>query len=418
MTTLHMDPEPVRSSAAQLDQAAGEIFAHCEALQQALGRLDWQGGNSEHFVAGMKRLVRLLRQRAEEVRSLSQRAHHEVDEWLAADAARGPSGVRLAAAGGGVAAAGAVLGASTGNPYADEYSRMPWADRFQEEARLQKEIADAQARLNQMRSEESIQKDMDDLDARIAELERKKAEAQAAADAWYNKVLPDWDNEHLPFPGDGDGLPWRTESDDYEDQVAGYDAEIQALRAQRQNLQTELAARQQATAHLAELQSRGSALSNIINQGIPPDGPTKPDWLRNQLAGCTLYVAGKRNVHDWPNANGQAGHPGDAQYWDNQARQAGYEVGSRPVKGSIMVFEPDHGKSNGIMNVSDEAGHVAYVENVQRVEGGYKVTVSQANTKYVGGQYVRGTYIDQNTKTVMVKDGQSAASFIYDQPAK
>jgi surface antigen len=405
MTTLHMEPEPVRTAAGQLDQAAGEIFAHSEALQQSLGRLDWQGGNSERFVAGMKRLI------------LSQRAYHEVDEWLAADAARDPSGVRLAAAGGGMAAAGAaVLGASTANPYADEYGKMTWSARFQEEARLQKEIADAQARLNQMRSEEAIQKDITDLDARIAELERKKAEAQAGADAWYNKVIPDWDNEHRPFPGDGDGLPWRTESDDYEDQVAKYDAEIQSLRDQRQSLQNELVARQQEAARLADLQARSSALSGIINRGVPPDGPTKPDWLRNQLAGCTLYVAGKRNVYAWPNANGQPGHPGDAQYWDNQARQAGYEIGSRPVNGSIMVFEADHGKSNDIMNVSDNAGHVAYVENVQRVNGGYKVTISQASTKYVNGDFVRGTYINQNTMTVLVKDGQTAASFVYDKP--
>jgi surface antigen len=140
--------------------------------------------------------------------------------------------------------------------------------------------------------------------------------------------------------------------------------------------------------------------------------------LRNQLGGCTNYVAQKRDVSDFPNASGQPGHPGDAQYWDNQARQAGYEVGSRPVVGSIMVFEPDHGKPNGIMNVHDTAGHVAYVEKVERIDGGYKVTISQASTKYVDGQFVRGTYINQNTMTVTVNDGQQAASFVYDKPAK
>ena len=124
--------------------------------------------------------------------------------------------------------------------------------------------------------------------------------------------------------------------------------------------------------------------------------------------GCTNYVAEKRDVSDFG-----GGHPGDASAWDNQARDAGYDVGGRPAKGAIMVLEGQ----NDVMKVDQTAGHVAYVENIEKVDGGYNVTVSQANAQYDSkGNFVRGTYINPNTKTVFVKDGANGVSFIYDKP--
>jgi surface antigen len=196
-------------------------------------------------------------------------------------------------------------------------------------------------------------------------------------------------------------------ADDYEDQVAGYDRQLQDLQAQKQAAQAALEARRQAQANLGGLQTRQDALSSVIDKGVPADGPTKPAWLKNQLAGCTNYVVGKRDVSSFPNGSGQPGHPLNANMWDNQARQAGYDVGARPVKGSIMVFE---GK-NDVMSVNKTDGHVAYVENVKRVDGGYEVTISQADNSGV-----RGTYVNQRTSTITVKDGVSGVSFIYGKP--
>jgi len=197
-------------------------------------------------------------------------------------------------------------------------------------------------------------------------------------------------------------------TDDFEDEIAGYNHQIQELQAQKQPLQNALNIRQQLDAHLAELQGRQNALNHVIDKGVPANGPTKPEWLHNQLGGCANYVAGKRDVSDFG-----GGHPGDASAWDNQARAAGYDVGERPAKGAIMVFEGQ----NDVMKVDKTAGHVAYVESVEKVDGGYNVTVSQANTQYDSkGNFVRGTYINPNTKTVFVKDGANGVSFIYDKP--
>ena len=425
---IHMETEKVNLAAWRLAKTAESLDVAASGLTMLLQSLDWEGLGRDEFIAESRRTLNHIRRQAEAGILLSQSMRREVDEWLAADrlgeghfqeANRSWAAADSEIAGGGgvLLARAQVLGISTstaGNQYIQEYQNMPWGNKFEEDGRLQTEINDSQVLINGMRSEEEIQKDINSIDAQIADLEQKRADAQAEAEKWYNQIIPDW-----PPQGDSDGLPWRVRADDFDDQVADYNRQIQALQAQKQALQTELTSRLQEQARLVELQSRQSALTEVINQGVPADGPTKPDWLRKDLGGCTLYVAEKRNVYAWPNSGGSPGHPGNAQYWNDQALQAGYEVGTRPVKGSIMVFEPDHGKYNGIMQVSDSQGHVAYVEGVERVDGGYKVTISQASTQYDDkGGFVRGVYIKQNTTTVLVNDGQQVASFIYDKPAK
>lgn len=158
---------------------------------------------------------------------------------------------------------------------------------------------------------------------------------------------------------------------------------------------------------LAELLARKSAIQTVIDSGIS-DKPTKTS-LSKVLGGCTNYVATKRNVEPFF----KGGHM-NATYWNENAASSGFDVGARPVKGAIMVIEADNGKNNGVMNVSDTAGHVAYVESVKAVKGGYNVVVSQANTKYTSsGGYVAGTYINKNTKTIFVPTGNKSVSFIY-----
>jgi len=416
MGIIRMETERVRQVARQLGQASDAISQEMENLNGRVRSMNWQGAGADEFRAEFDALMRQMTSACEQGLLLDQRAEREVEQWLAADGQgaihfqelkRSLSDLNLIMAGGsGVMLASAqVLGVSTAinEQYLREYQDISWKEKFEAEKKIQEELVATKKQLDGTKSAEELQNEINGIDAQIAELEKKKAEAQEKADAWYNKVLPNW-----PLEGDSDGVPWRVRTDDFEDEIAGYNHQIQELQAQKQPLQNALNIRQQLDAHLAELQGRQNALNHVIDKGVPANGPTKPEWLHTQLGGCANYVAGKRDVSDFG-----GGHPGDASAWDNQARAAGYDVGERPAKGAIMVFEGQ----NDVMKVDKTAGHVAYVESVEKVDGGYNVTVSQANTQYDSkGNFVRGTYINPNTKTVFVKDGANGVSFIYDKP--
>jgi surface antigen/uncharacterized protein YukE len=122
----------------------------------------------------------------------------------------------------------------------------------------------------------------------------------------------------------------------------------------------------------------------ISTNSVIPESTT-PSWLQKHLGGCTHYVAGRRDISTFGN-----GHPGNAAQWDDQARAAGYETGVLPMKGSIIVYEgnldPD---GAGPIRRTNSAGHVGYVESVTRVDGGYQVVYSQADTIY-GSEYMGG----------------------------
>ena len=149
-------------------------------------------------------------------------------------------------------------------------------------------------------------------------------------------------------------------------------------------------------------------LSNIeksIELGIP--GGKTPANYANGLAGCTNYLAQKRDISGfW-----KGGHM-NATYWDDNARSAGFDVGSRPIKGSIMVIEAGN---NSLMKVDAEAGHVLYVENVQNVEGGYMVSVSHGGVARENGKAIYGTYIPLKPKTFFVPTEAAGINFIYDK---
>lgn len=411
MTIIRMETERVDGVARQLEQVNAAISQEMEILGNRIHSLNWQGGGADQFRAEFDALLRQASDICEEGILLSQRVKREAQEWVAADSL-GASHFRdlkralenlVMTGGGGVMLASAqILGVTTNSNggYLQEYQKMSWKDKFNAEKRIQDEISSTQKQLANMKSADEIQTEINALDAEIAELERNRAEARKNADTLLNKVIPDW-----PLERDSDGVPWRVRADDYEDEVAEYDRQIQELQSRRQALQGDLNSRPQLETHLAELQQRQTALNQVIREGVPPDGPTTPKWLHNQLAGCTNYAAEKRDVSDFG-----GGHPGDASDWNNQAVKAGYEVGKHPAKGAIMVFEGD----NNVMKVDKDAGHVAYVEKVEKVDGGYKVSVSQADTKYDNeGNFVRGTYVNKRSSVIFVKDGAKGVSFIY-----
>jgi surface antigen/uncharacterized protein YukE len=154
----------------------------------------------------------------------------------------------------------------------------------------------------------------------------------------------------------------------------------------------------------------GGGSANAPTEGIP-SSRTPADKLAI-LGGCTNYVATKRDVSGfWK--------PGrmNATYWNENATAAGFEVGNKPVAGSIMVIEADNGTNNGIMNVHDTAGHVLCVESVKETAGGYLVSYSHAGTLYNdAGNYIPGTYkMLNNSKPVFVPYESPVVSFIYDK---
>lgn len=140
-------------------------------------------------------------------------------------------------------------------------------------------------------------------------------------------------------------------------------------------------------------------------------------WLRNGMGGCTHYVAEKRDVSLFG-----GGHPGNAEKWDDQARAAGFDTGHLPIRGSIIVFEAgyDPDGAGGNRQPIGSAGHVGYVEKVVRVEGGYQIEFSQANTIYgseFDGGWKRGAHTSPTVATKFIPDnGIDKISFIYDKP--
>lgn len=189
--------------------------------------------------------------------------------------------------------------------------------------------------------------------------------------------------------------------------------EVDRLGSEIKNLEQQLAGDPSNTAlqtQLSDLRSQRNELMSTLDSGIPASAT--PNDKRAILGGCTNYVATKRDVSAfWK--------PGkmNAHYWNENAAAAGFEVGNRPVKGSIMVVEADHGGNNGIMNVDDQAGHVLYVEGVTETDGGYMVSYSHAGTLYdEAGSYIPGKYKMLNSSApVFVPYESAAVSFIYDK---
>ncbi len=311
-----------------------------------------------------------------------------------------------------------VLGMSTtmmNEPLLDYYRNMRWSSKFEEQKALSERIAELEALIAEGRSADDINKEINQLEQQIADLEDKRSKAKNNADNFLNQVLPD---QFPPQANDGDGNPlWRSRADNYEDEIASYDEKLNELRRQRDVLRQEQTI-ETYNNELAVLQEKQAALQTVMDEGIPADGPTPGD-LRRKLGGCVHYVAEKRDVTDWPNAEGKPGHPLSAGAWNDQAEKAGYEVGNLPVRGAIIVYEGGYDPDgSGPKAPVDSAGHVGYVENVTRVEGGYQIEYSHANTIYNSdGSWERGAHkMNANATRFIPDNGVSDISFIYDKP--
>lgn len=89
-------------------------------------------------------------------------------------------------------------------------------------------------------------------------------------------------------------------------------------------------------------------------------------YLGSVLANCTGYCQGR--WMELGNTNTPYAFHGNAGDWINEARQAGYQIGSEPQLGAIVVFA---GWS------TNRAGHVAVVEEIS--EDGSYIKCSESN---------------------------------------
>lgn len=311
---------------------------------------------------------------------------------------------------------GVVLAAMTAVVSPDEWAAgLTWEQRFAQRDALAGQIADLQKQIDALRGQLPDGKTLEEVERELADLRAQRDDLMEKADHWWNKVLPPQRDDGWVLQWDDDGLPWRVQADDYEDQIVDLDRQIAELEGQKRQL-AELGHME---GQLAGLRAQQQALDRSFQNGVPADGPTRA-WLRKRLGGCTHYVAEKRDVYAWPNSRGEPGHPGNASAWDEQARAAGYEVGSRPVKGAIVVF--DQGAQykadqwSKWYTFKEEAGHVAYVEDVDYSNPDVvRFKISEA-----GYEGQMGSHGPVSTHWVTVKKADVEAGrveFVYDRPA-
>ncbi|MCW5873120.1 MAG: CHAP domain-containing protein [Anaerolineales bacterium] len=277
---------------------------------------------------------------------------------------------------------GSVLAASVSD-FQAKFSLMTWSQRLKERDRLREETAKLEAEIPDLDVRES------EIDAKISELERRRREAKEQADEFWNQIK--FADGRIQ-KNDGDGWPlWRTETDNYEDQIQRIDNELNELRQQKSEITN-------TRMEFARLQEELDFAQQKIDDGILAS--STPEDKTAGFGGCTHYVAERFDVGPIT---------GNAAMWNDNAPSDW--VGETPIKGSVMVFEP---KAFG---AHATAGHVAFVESVVENENSYTVHISEANTVYdKDGNWVAGTHTTPTTRTIEIqKDGlgKDGVSFIY-----
>lgn len=411
--TISMETEQTLQCAMQLEQNSRLLEQLTGELTNSFRQLErsWQGGSTRDVffaeTTDLRRRVEILNR---ELADLHSRLVFEVKEWelgasrLGQGTSTGMAGIAVAGIAGAVDAAvrsgiggGEILGASisAAGVNSKNNQEMSWSDKFTEEAALASRIAEVEEELATMLTPEERANGAKNFDEQIAIWTAKKEELE--------KQLKNPVN-YLPGNLQGDRAIdiYKAELKRCEDQLAS----LQERKALLLDDQYWTDRKLQLESNLGQLKAQQSELSKIIQKGIPSDGPTRGI----QLAGCARFVAEKRNVSDFM-IPGES----DAYQWDDNARQAGYDVGTRPVPGSIMVLE----ENNSVMSGLGDAGHVVYIEKVTPVEGGYKITYSQASTPRIEGtDKWDGTYryVNPRTSTTTVIVPATGASFIYEKP--
>jgi len=402
--TISMETEHALHVAMQLEQNARKFEQLIDELTKSFKQLEvsWQGGSARDlFINETTDLGRWAEILNRELVELQFRLVKEIKEWemAASHLSQGASsgGVRVATALRAGIGEGEVLGVAISAAVINSknYQKMSWSDRFTEEASLASRIAAAEEELATMLTPEERANAAKNLDEQIAIWTVKKGELEKQLKNPLNS---------LPGNLQGDRAIdiYKAEFKRCEDQIASLQ-ERKALLLDDQYWKDK---QLQLENNIGQLKAQQAELQKIIQRGISSNGPTRGI----QLAGCAKFVAEKRNVSDFM-IPGQS----DAHQWDENARQAGYDVGTRPVPGSIMVLE----QNNSVMSGLSDAGHVVYIEKVTPVEGGYKITYSEASTPRIEGTNKwDGTYryVNPRTSTSILKVPATGVSFIYEKP--
>lgn len=88
---------------------------------------------------------------------------------------------------------------------------------------------------------------------------------------------------------------------------------------------------------------------------------------------------------------------GHAKFWADQAAAAGMDVGAVPVKGSVMVWQPD------VHGADARFGHVSFVERVEPMgNGAYRVYYTDNHNMNPA-----------SPRSVVISPGEIGVSFIY-----
>jgi len=406
-------PEQLRKTADELTQSAKKIYNSLnkiDEIMESIGPERFSGVRADHLRKQYQTRREQLFSASELVGKFSAKLDILANEFEGADNKIGGAKFNLLPGLLEKIKNGDVLGISEAaepfenQPVRNEYIQMRYHDRVEEYSRLEMRRQQLLQLVDPDKAS-ATKNELTEVEELIKEKEAHLAEAEKGSEAILNKLIPT-----LPLEKDADGVPWRVKADDYEDEVAKLQEELAELNKKKENLQNILANEKE----LIDINEKQTELKQLIEkEGIPSDGPTAK-YLLNDLAGCTRYVATKRDVISFPNDNGEPGHPRNAMYWDDQAKDAGYSVGKVPVIGSVVVFEP------GSSATSSNVGHVGYVEKVTIVDGGYKVEYSQADTIYTNAaktEWVRGdqtkSYI--GTITIPFDGADEYTSFIYDK---
>ena len=275
-----------------------------------------------------------------------------------------------------------------------DWAQMSWAERFAAADALPGQIQQTEQARQELQAQIApLDQDIAALDQQIADLQARRAALQDEADDFWNRVLPD--GLHWGFDDGILDAPWRTRSDTLEDQIAELDRQIAALQGsqaalvgQRQGYQQQLDSLNQ---QLTVLHQSQADLSQVMHTGIPMDGPSPihPYFPGTVASNCTKYASLRRNVPC----------RGNAYQWNEQAKANGFEVGTRPVRGAVMVMEP------GVRGADPTNGHVAIVERVERqADGSYKVWYTDNHHRDA-----------QNPAQRTIIPGTENISFIYDK---
>jgi len=397
--TILITPPELRSKAEQLRSHAQVVFQAVENSDQVIGPL-----NADHFT-GVR--ADALRQRyysqRETMFSMSNLvlSFATVLETAANIFERADLQGQVLGKSERADLQGQVLGTSSDIL---DYSQMPWSAKLQELQILRQKIKALQDQITAGEPIDALDQKIRDLDAQITELEEKRATVQGYANNFFNNILPD---QFPPQANDEDGFPlWRTRSDDHEDEISAYDEQLILLNQQRDQLNQQREATLSQIREVEELQNRQDRLGVVIQDGIIKDGPSPkyPYFEGQDNTNCTKYASGQRNLP-------VSGH---AYQWDDQARAGGFETGSYPVKGSVMVFEP------GQVDADAEFGHVAIVESVtDNGNGTYALRISEnawGGVSNMGTHHERDLIIGVNENGQVLYNGNPVqVSFIYEQ---